>query len=94
VKTIKRQECDENVFVRDRARGNGVSGEHRPSRKTRRTAKKCIKPSAPAVTDRWQGETAAKATKVRDICCDEVKKECDAARTDSIVKGKNNLGGF
>jgi hypothetical protein len=26
-----------------------------------------------------KGETAAKATKVRDICCDEVKKECDAA---------------
>jgi hypothetical protein len=26
-----------------------------------------------------KGETAAKAAKVRDICCNEVKKESDAA---------------
>jgi cytochrome c6 len=40
----------------------------------------------------WQGETAAgKATKARDICSDEVKKESDGAWTDFIVKGKNKM---
>jgi mono/diheme cytochrome c family protein len=39
-----------------------------------------------------KGETAAgKATNVRDICSDEVKKESDAAWTDSIV---NEMPGY
>ncbi len=39
-----------------------------------------------------KGETAAgKATKARDICSDDVKKESDAAWTDIIMKGKNKM---
>ena len=39
-----------------------------------------------------KSETAAgKATKARDICSDEVKKESDAAWTDIITKGKNKM---
>jgi len=39
-----------------------------------------------------KGETAAgKATKARDICSEEVKKESDAAWTEIITKGKNKM---
>ena len=39
-----------------------------------------------------KGETAAgKATKARDLCSAEVKKESDAAWTEIIVKGKNKM---
>jgi mono/diheme cytochrome c family protein len=42
-----------------------------------------------------KGETAAgKATKARDICSDEVKKETDAAWTDIVVKGKNKMPSY
>ena len=42
-----------------------------------------------------KGETAAgKATKARDICSDEVKKESDAAWTDIVVKGKNKMPSY
>jgi len=42
-----------------------------------------------------KGETAAgKATKARDICSDEVKKESDAAWTDIISKGKNKMPSY
>lgn len=42
-----------------------------------------------------KGETAAgKATKARDICADEAKKETDAAWTDIIVKGKNKMPAY
>jgi mono/diheme cytochrome c family protein len=39
-----------------------------------------------------KGETAAgKATKARDICSADVKKETDAAWSEIIVKGKNKM---
>ena len=42
-----------------------------------------------------KGETAAgKATKARDICSDDVKKESDAAWTDIITKGKNKMPSY
>jgi cytochrome c6 len=42
-----------------------------------------------------KGETATgKATKARDICSDDVKKESDAAWTDIVVKGKNKMPSY
>ena len=42
-----------------------------------------------------KGETAAgKATKVRDICSADAKKETDAAWTEIIVKGKNKMPSY
>ena len=42
-----------------------------------------------------KGDTASgKATKARDICSDEVKKETDAAWTEIIVKGKNKMPSY
>jgi cytochrome c6 len=39
-----------------------------------------------------KGETAAgKATKARDLCSADVKKETDAAWTEVVVKGKNKM---
>lgn len=37
---------------------------------------------------------AGKATKARDFCSDEVKKETDAEWTDIIVKGKNKMPAY
>ena len=42
-----------------------------------------------------KGETAAgKATKARDLCSADVKKETDAAWTEIIVKGKNKMPSY
>jgi cytochrome c6 len=42
-----------------------------------------------------KGETAAgKATKARDLCSAEVKKEDDAAWTEIIGKGKNKMPAY
>lgn len=42
-----------------------------------------------------KGETAAgKATKARDLCSADVKKEADAAWTDIILKGKNKMPAY
>ena len=42
-----------------------------------------------------KGETAAgKATKARDLCSADVKKETDAAWTEIIVKGKNKMPAY
>src|SRR3974390_2294474 len=42
-----------------------------------------------------KGETAAgKATKARDLCSADVKKEADAAWTEIIVKGKNKMPSY
>lgn len=42
-----------------------------------------------------KGETAAgKATKARDFCSEEVKKETDDEWTAIIVKGKNKMPGY
>lgn len=42
-----------------------------------------------------KGETAAgKATKARDICSEDAKKETDAAWTDIIVKGKSKMPSY
>jgi len=42
-----------------------------------------------------KGETAAgKATKARDICSADVKKESDAAWTEIIAKGKNKMPSY
>jgi mono/diheme cytochrome c family protein len=37
---------------------------------------------------------AGKATKARDFCSDEVKKETDEEWTQIIVKGKNKMPGY
>lgn len=37
---------------------------------------------------------AGKATKARDFCSDEVKKETDAELTDIIAKGKNKMPAY
>ena len=37
---------------------------------------------------------AGKATKARDFCSDEVKKETDAEWTEIIVKGKNKMPSY
>jgi len=42
-----------------------------------------------------KGESpAGKATKARDICSDEVKKEPDATWTEIVVKGKNKMPSY
>ncbi len=42
-----------------------------------------------------KGETAAgKATKARDLCSADVKKETDAAWTEIVVKGKNKMPSY
>jgi len=42
-----------------------------------------------------KGETAAgKATKARDLCSADVKKEADAVWTDIILKGKNKMPAY
>lgn len=42
-----------------------------------------------------KGETAAgKATRARDLCSAEVKKETDAGWTEIIVKGKNKMPAY
>ena len=42
-----------------------------------------------------KGETAAgKATKARDLCSADVKKETDAAWTEIIAKGKNKMPAY
>ncbi len=41
------------------------------------------------------GSTAAgKATKARDFCSEDVKKESDAEMTEAIVKGKNKMPSY
>lgn len=67
------------VFAQDKANGERVYQA------------KCASSHGPD----GKGETAVgKMTKARDICCDKVKKETDAAWTDIIVKGKNKMPSY
>jgi mono/diheme cytochrome c family protein len=57
----------------------------------RRSKAKCASCHGPD----GKGETAAgKATKTRDLCSADVKKEADAVWTDIILKGKNKMPAY